>query len=412
MKKSSRLIKCCQICESKNLESIIFLGYLPPVNHLYSLGDAVEKEDNFPLELVRCKNCGLVQINLEISKEILFPFEYPYLSGTTKVLIDNFLDLSQEVERLNLLKQGDLIVDIGSNDGSLLKAFDGKGYRLLGIEPSRAAKVAINEGIPTLNEYFTDNIVSNVIEKYGKAKIITATNVFAHITQPTKLLNTINRLLDKDGIFINESHYLSSLIKTLQYDTIYHEHLRYYDLKSLKNLLDYENMKIFHAKKIKTHGGSIRVYATKSKRINIQTSVKSIFDEETKTSHNKVFSKFKDKIIDSKMKLLNMIRLIKQKKQKIYGIGAPSRASTLICYTGIDDGLIDCVLEVTGSYKLNKYMPGTRIPILDEKKLFKDQPEYVLLLSWHISDGLIKILKKKGFRGKFIVPLPKPKIIS
>ena len=411
--KQSNLIKKCQMCRSKKLNSVLFLGYLPPVNHLQSLSSSSSENTFFPLELVRCSSCGLVQINLEIRKEILFPYSYPYLSGTTKILMDNFNDLFNEVKKMNLLSLDDLIVDIGSNDGSLLKNFSENGYNVIGIEPSKAYKEALKKGVKTINSYFTDSVVSKIISNNKKAKVVTAANVFAHITNPEKLVLLIKRLLDKDGIFISESHYLPSLIKTQQYDTIYHEHLRYYHVGVLKKLFEKNGLYIFKVKKIPTHGGSIRVYASKSNKVNIQKNVFNILDEENKIGINdgSALDHFKSKIIMSKLKLMRLLLKIKKNNNKIFGIGAPSRASTFISYTGIDDGIIDCVLEVSSSHKLNKYMPGTKIPILDEKKLFKDNPPYVLLLSWHISDALIRNLRRKGYKGKFIIPLPNPKVV-
>ena len=412
--KQSNLIEKCQMCGSRSLSSVLFLGYLPPVNHLQSLNSNSKENTFFPLELVRCGNCELVQINLEINKEVLFPFSYPYLSGTTKILMENFYDLYKEVIRMELLSKDDLIVDIGSNDGSLLKNFNENGYNVLGVEPSKAYKEALKQGVKTINSYFTDFTVSEIIKKNKKAKVVTAANVFAHISNPGKLVKLIKKLLDKNGIFISESHYLPSLIKTLQYDTIYHEHLRYYHVGVLKKLFEENGLYIFKVKKIPTHGGSIRVYASKSKNVNVQANVLKILNEEKKKgiSDGSALDHFKSKIIISKLELMKLLFKIKKNNHKIYAIGAPSRASTLINYTGIDDGIIDCVLEVNSSHKLNKFMPGTKIPILDEKKLFTDNPPYVLLLSWHISQGLIKNLKKKGYRGKFIIPLPKPKIIK
>ena len=307
-----------------------------------------------------------------------------------------------------------MIVDIGSNDGSLLKNFNENGYNVLGVEPSKAYKEALKKGVKTLNSYFTDSVVSKIIKQNKKAKVVTAANVFAHISNPQKLVKLIKKLLDKNGIFISESHYLPSLIKTLQYDTIYHEHLRYYHVGVLKKLFEKNGLYIFKVKKIPTHGGSIRVYASKSKNVNVQANVLKILDEEKKAGvcDGSVLYNFKSKIIISKLELMKLLLQLKKNNHKIYGIGAPSRASTFISYTGIDDGIIDCVLEVGSSHKLNKFMPGTKIPILDEKKLFTDNPSYVLLLSWHISDGLIRNLKKKGYKGKFIIPLPKPKILE
>ena len=225
-------------------------------------------------------------------------------------------------------------------------------------------------------------------------------------------MKNILKILDEDGIFVSESHYLVSLIKTVQYDTIYHEHLRYYSLKSLEYLFKKYNMEIIHAKKINTHGGSIRVYAARKEKFKINKNVKKILNFEKKFLNFKTFNNFKKKVIASKLNLYSILKKLKEKNKKIYGIGAPSRATTLINYVGLDENIIDCVLEIEGSYKIGNYIPGKKIPILSEKKLYEEPPDFVILFSWHIASELKANLKKKGFKGKFIIPLPDPRIES
>lgn len=406
----SLVVENCQICSSPNLESIIFLGYLPPVNQLHPIGAKPKEQPSYPAELLYCPRCHLVQLGLVVDPKVIFPKEYPYTSGTTKILRDNFAELAKETRRLLNLKADDLIIDIGSNDGTLLSNFKDK-HKVLGITPEDIGKLAIEKGIPTLLEYFTEDVVKKILKKYGKAKIVTAANVFAHIENPNKVLENIISLLQKDGIFISESHYLYSLLKTVQYDTIYHEHLRYYSLHSLKYLLELHGLQIFHAKQLPTHGGSIRVYAAKKRQFRVRDSVKKILHKEKETVTSKKFLRaFRDKTILSKLELYDLLYDIKKKSKRIYGISAPSRASTLINYVGLDDGIIDAVVEIKGSYKIGRYIPGTKIPILEESILFENQPEYALLLSWHIAEELIPKLKQKGFKGQFITPLPKPRI--
>lgn len=408
---SSSLIKNCQICSNSKLDSILFLGYLPPVNKMQPIGSKPKESPSYPAQLLYCSRCHLVQLGLIIDPKIIFPKEYPYTSGTTKVLRDNFHELSIESDKLLKLKPGDLVVDIGSNDGTLLSNFKDK-YRVLGITPEDIGKLAIKQGIPTILDYFTSDIVKKIKKQYGKAKLITAANVFAHIENVNEVVKNILSLLKPDGIFISESHYLLPLIKTVQYDTVYHEHLRYYSLASLKYLLEKHGLEIFHAKKIPTHGGSIRVYAAKKGLYPVKPSVGKIeIEEKSYVVGKKSLLKFKDNVVLSKLELLSMLWNLKRKGNKIYGISAPSRASTLINYVGLDDGILDCVLEITGSYKIGNYIPGTLIPIVDEIGLYKDQPDYVLLFSWHIAKELIPKLKKKGFKGSFIVPLPRPRIV-
>ena len=405
------IISKCQISNSRNLKKIINLGFLPPVNQLISFNSKNQTQNFFETKLLYCPKSKLVQLNIEVKKEIVFPKSYPYTSSTTKVLRENFKELQKEIKEILILKEKNFIVDIGSNDGNLLSNFK-KEFKVLGVTPENIGKLAIKRGIPTLLEYFEKKTVNKIIKKHGKPNIVTATNVFAHINKPKELLKNIIKLMDKNGVFITESHYLMPMIKDLQYDTIYHEHLRYYSLQSLKYFFSLMGLKIFHAKKINTHGGSIRVYASKNSKYKISKSVNQILKEENKVLNMKNFLKFRKKIVLSKLKLNKILFNLKKKNKKICGISAPSRSSTLINYTKLDENTLDYILEIKGSKKIGKYMSGTKIPILDEKILYKEQPDYALIFSWHISKEIILNLKKRGYKGKFIIPLPDPKIIN
>ena len=232
----SKVVKKCQISNSKNLESLIFLGYLPPVNTLRKIGSTPKEEISFPAELLFCRKSKLAQLGCIVDKEILFPYTYPYTSSTTKILRDNFADLYKDTKKIIELSKNDLIIDIGSNDGNLLSNFK-KNHKVLGVTPEKIGKLAIKRGIPTIIDYFNNKVSSKILKRYGQAKVITATNVFAHIDDINSIVKSILKTLRPDGIFVSESHYLLPLIQTLQYDTIYHEHLRYYSLESLNYLL-------------------------------------------------------------------------------------------------------------------------------------------------------------------------------
>ena len=407
----SRPVTRCQISNSKKLDSLIFLGYLPPVNTLRKIGSTPEEEISFPAELLYCNKSKLAQLGCIVDKEILFPYSYPYTSSTTKILRENFVNLYKDTQKIIKLKKDDLIIDIGSNDGNLLSNFK-NNHKVLGVTPEKIGKIAIKKGIPTIIDYFNEKTSSKIIKKYGKAKVITATNVFAHIDNINNIVKSILKTLTLDGIFISESHYLLPLIKTVQYDTIYHEHLRYYSLASLNYLFKKHNLEIIDTKEIPTHGGSIRVYAARKRLYKISKNVKKQFKKESKFLNKKSFNQFRKNVVNSKVNLFNIIKKIKGKNKTIFGVGAPSRASTLINYLSLDQDIIDCVLEIKGSYKIGNYIPGTKIPILDEKILIKRKPNYLILFSWHIKNELKKNLKKKGFKGKFIIPLPVPKIES
>lgn len=409
---SSVVVERCQVCDHPDLEPILFLGYLPPVNKMRRIGEKPDEESGYPAQILYCPRCHLVQLGLIVDPAILFPPEYPYTSSTTKILRENFAELYEECTALIDLKPDDLVVDIGSNDGNLLANFKGR-HKVLGVTPEEIGRTAIERGIPTIIDYFTPDVAAKILAENGRARVITATNVFAHIENINGIVESILRLLSKNGVFISESHYLLPLIETLQYDTIYHEHLRYYSLHSLQYLLEAHGLEIFHARRIPTHGGSIRVYAARKGQYPAKDTVIRLLEEEKPVVLSKEsLLKFKERVTLSKLELNALLKDIKIRGKRIYGISAPSRASTLINYAGIDDGILDCVLEIKGSYKIGKYVPGTLIPILEESLLFQDQPEYALLLSWHIADELMPKLKQKGFKGSYIIPLPAPRIID
>lgn len=408
----SIVVKRCQTCDGERLETVLFLGYLPPVNTMPTIGTRPAEQPAYPAELLRCLDCTLAQLGTIVDPQILFPPSYPYTSGTTRILRENFAQLAAEVGELYPLKSGDLTIDIGSNDGTLLANFVGPDRRVLGIEPTDTGKLAVTRGIPTLTSFFNRAAVDSVLGEYGKANLVTAANVFAHIEDVHSVVDGIVSLLDDRGIFISESHYFRALIETVQYDTIYHEHLRYYSLTSLSYLLGMHGLEVIRAKRIPTHGGSIRVYASRKGKFKPDESVQRILAEEKEALSPEVFKNFRSRVVNAKLGLLALLNGIKKEGGRVYGVGAPSRASTLVSYTGLTEDIIVCVGEIKGSYKIGKYMPGSLIPVVEESKLFEDQPEYALLLSWHIADELAPKLRKRGFRGKLIVPLPEARILS
>jgi SAM-dependent methyltransferase len=347
-----------------------------------------------------------------VDPAIIFPPEYPYTSGTTKLLRDNFADLQRESAALLGLGDKDLVIDIGSNDGTLLSNFKNGGQRVLGIEPTDVSDIANERGIPTIKRYFGTEVAREVKREFGAASVVTAANCFAHIEDVHAIVDGIVEMLKPDGVFISESHYLIPLLDTLQYDTIYHEHLRYYSLASLKHLLEMHGLEVFHARPIPSHGGSIRVYAARHGAHTVQDSVRRMLATEPRgDAMTKRLDTFRHDVILSKLRLLSMLRELKEKGARVAGISAPSRASTLVNYVGLDEGLVEYVCEIPGSLKIGKCMPGTQIPVVDEAKLYSDQPDCAIIFSWHIADELAPKLRAKGFRGKLINPLPVPRIL-
>jgi hypothetical protein len=405
-------VECCQVCGHAPLTDVLSLGYMPPVNQMVPIGTVPHQQPWFPTNLLYCRNCDLVQLGLAVDPAIIFPPEYPYTSGTTKLLRDNFTDLQREANGMLGLGQDDLVVDIGSNDGTLLGNFKAAGTRVLGIEPTDVGDIANKRGIPTLKRYFGTQVAREVVAGHGPARVVTAANCFAHIEDVHAIVDGIVAMLKDDGAFISESHYLIGLLDTLQYDTIYHEHLRYYSVASLKHLMEMHGLEVFHARPIPSHGGSIRVYAARHGTHTVQDSVRSMLSAEPRgEALAKRLAAFRRDVVLSKLRLLSMLRELKEKGARVAGISAPSRASTLINYLGLDEALIDYVCEIPGSLKIGKYMPGTQIPVVDEAKLFEDQPHCAVIFSWHIADELAPKLKAKGFRGQLITPLPVPRFL-
>jgi hypothetical protein len=405
-------VECCQICGNEKLETVLSLGYMPPVNQMVPVGAVPRQLPWFPTTLLYCDTCELVQLGLAVDPVIIFPPEYPYTSGMTKLLRDNFAELYAESSKLLGLTKDDLCIDIGSNDGTLISNFQKGGHRILGIEPTDVSKIANGRGIPTLQRYFGKEVAREVKAQHGAAKVVTAANCFAHIEDVHAIVDGIVEMLAPDGVFISESHYLIKLLETLQYDTIYHEHLRYYSVSSLKYLLEMHGLEVFHARHIPSHGGSIRVYAARKGTRPVQASVQQMLDAEPHgEAMKKRLATFRNDVMMTKLRLHALIRDVKEKGGRIVGISAPSRASTLFNYVGLDDSIIDYVCEIEGSLKIGKCMPGTTIPVVEESRMFADQPDCAIIFSWHIADELAPKLRAKGYKGMLVTPLPVPKVL-
>jgi hypothetical protein len=403
----------CSYCES-DLTKILDLGYLPPVNVMPTSIDQNGQSIRFPLSLHHCKNCGLTQITEELPSHLVFPESYPYLSGTTRILRDNFIEQAAITIPKIGLQSNQLVVDIGSNDGTLLSNYI-KFSRVLGVEPTNAADVAAKKSIPTIKGFFNSSITKKIVSEFGKAKLVTACNVFAHIPNLDSLMRNILSIMDEDGVFLSESHYLNDLVETLQFDTIYHEHLRYYDASFLSRMFGEHGLEIFDIQRIQTHGGSIRVWAARVGKYAISKRVEKFITDEQKNIHYGIsgLQIFSTKVTYWRHDFRKLVAEIRLSGSSIAGIGAPSRASTLISFAGLEHSDLISIGEISNSHKIGRDIPGTKIPIIDERLLLEnDPPDYLLMLSWHIGDELIEKIKARGYKGKFIIPLPRAKIIE
>ncbi|HEY2935746.1 MAG TPA: class I SAM-dependent methyltransferase, partial [Gaiellaceae bacterium] len=405
-------ITSCQGCGARALEPVLDLGHHAPCDSLLTEAMLGEPETHFPLVFCRCASCGLAQLDYAAPPEVVFFPEYPYRTAMTGLLKEHFRRLTRDVTDRLGLGSSDLAIDIGSNDGTLLQGFQEEGLRVLGIEPTDIAKIAIDNGVPTLQAFFSEEVAEQVRAEHGPVSVVTGTNMFAHVNNLFPELRGVATLIGDDGAFVSESHYLLNLIEELQYDTIYHEHLRFYSLKPLIEIFARAGFSIFDVERVPTHGGSIRVWADRGRReVSERIGELVQLEEEHGLYDDTAYDRFRQRIVDGKLRLLEL--LIEARRQgPIVGIGAPGRASTLLAYTGVTRELVDSIVELTGSLKIGQYTPGTHIPIVDERTLFERQPPHALVLSWHIGEAIMPKIRERGYRGTFIVPLPKPRIVD
>ena len=312
---------------------IIHLGDHAPCDSLLSLEDLKRFEETFPLCLVRCNECSLVQINYVVDPSQLFFAEYPYRTGITETLRRNLQSGARSIHSTLQLRPGSLVVDLGSNDGSYLKGFQELGMNVIGVEPTNIAKLAIRDGIPTIQKFFSESVAKEIVEANGKAALVTAANMFAHVSKLEDLMNGVSEIID-DGVFVTESHYLLDIVEKYQFDSIYHEHLRYYSLHSLKDLFQYYGFTLVDAERIPNYGGSIRAYATKNQEITVSDRLRKLLDIELRSGILEIdcLRNMARKVFEIKEELSTLLETIRSQGKTICGIGSPGRASTLLAF--------------------------------------------------------------------------------
>jgi 2-polyprenyl-3-methyl-5-hydroxy-6-metoxy-1,4-benzoquinol methylase len=406
-------IENCQICFSSKLIKIMEIGDQPLANSLIEDLSKEGKYEKFPINIIRCEECTLLQIDYIVDQTKVYHPEYPYLPGITKTVDNEQKELCDFLCKELDLDGNDLVVDIGSNDGSLLKHFKSKGLKTIGVEPTNISKIANENGITTIQSFFNEDISSKIVKENKKAKVITCTNVFAHMSSLGDVMDGIVNLLEEDGVYCFENHYIMEILKRVQYDTFYHEHLRTYSLISLMKLFDMYNLNLFDAQIVSRYGGSIRCLVSKKKQQKTQR-LKDLINEETKALIENViptYDLFVNNIKLSKKNLKEEILKLKKDNKSIIAKSCPARAVVLLNYCELNNQDLDYIAEQPTSLKLNYYVPGTKLKIVSDDILLDDQPDYILLLAWHLSEPIIKKWRDKGLKSKFIIPLPTMKIL-
>ena len=405
--------KSCRLCRSNKLSSIINLQSTPPANQFVKIDSLGTKQAKYPLEVFFCKNCAHVQLLDVVNPEELFR-DYVYVSGTSPVFVNHFKDYANDLMNNYEFDKNKLILDIGSNDGTLLSFFKEKGHKVLGVDPAKKiAEKATKGGIETISDFFNLNLAKRIKKEYSTASLITANNVFAHADDLIEIINGIKFLLSENGIFVFEVSYLLDVFDKTLFDTIYHEHLSYHSVKPLKNFFSNNGMELIDVKRINTHGGSIRCVAKLKESILItNNSVTDLIKSEENCQLDKAdtFIKFALKIQGIKNDLKKMLCDIKKNGQKIAAFGAPAKATTLMYEFGLDKDTIEFIID-DNPLKQGLYSPGLHIPVYPSSILEEKKVDYLMILAWNFADPIIK--KNQKFisdGGKFIVPLPEIKI--
>ena len=406
----------CHVCGGSDLRQVLSLGHTPLANSLLRTDELDEPEPTFPLDLVFCPNCTLVQLLESVPPERLFR-EYFYFSSFSDTMLRHAEKLAKQVISRRKLGPKSLVIEAASNDGYLLQYYQKAGIPVLGVEPAHnVAKVARERhGITTLEEFFTTDFARQMVSAGKRATVFHGHNVLAHVPDLNGFVQGIRTLLDDEtGIAIIEVPYVEPLIDNLEFDTIYHEHLWYFSLNSLDNCFTRHDLVISDVELVPIHGGSLRIYAVPNmRRAERQPSVDQLLQKEVERGITRwaYYSQYESRVQALAKSLRDCLVDLKEQGKRIAGYGASAKGSTLLNYSGIGHDLLDYIVD-RSSYKQGYYAPGTHLCIHHPDKLMQTQPDYVLMLVWNFLDEILA--QQAAFRasgGKFIVPLPEVRMV-
>jgi len=409
MSEDCRRRHTCRLCGGRDLTLVVRLTPSPPANAF--VGEAAKSKDqpHFPLDVFLCGGCAHVQLLDVVDPRLLFE-DYVYVSGTSSVFVEHFAKYAEAVVKRFKPRPGDLVVDIGSNDGTLLRKFKDRGLRVLGVDPARSiAKRATEAGIETIANFFTPALAVEIRDKYGPAALITANNVFAHADDLAGLRDGASSLIAPDGVFVFEVSYLMDVVEKTLFDTIYHEHLAYHSVKPLRRFFEAGGMELFAVQRVDAHGGSLRGMAGLAGGPHAADgTIERLIAGEVRAGldHVKTFLAFAEHIEDLGRALKRLVNRIKAEGKTIAGFGAPAKATTLMHHFRLGPDVVDFIVD-DSPLKQGLYTPGHHIPVLPAQALYERRPDYVIVLAWNFAPSIIA--KHSAFRdggGHFIVPLP------
>ncbi len=404
----------CRICGGDHLDMFLSLGNQPLANSFLKTKDEFISEARYPLNVYFCKKCGLVQLLDVIDPEVLFR-QYIYISGTSATIAEHNLKYAYFVTNFLNLNSSDLVIEIASNDGSLLRCFRDYNIRVLGVEPAtNIAEIAKGFGIETINRFFNSKTAADILTDYGLARAVIGNNVLAHIDDPRDFLLGCKKLLARDGLIVIEVPYLRDLLEQVEYDTIYHEHLCYFSVSSLMKLFESVGLSVVKVDRIPVHGGSIRIYAGFPGVVTNHTKeVMDIVNEEQQLglSDLNCYENFAKDVQKSRLILINLLESLRKDGKTIAGYGAPAKGNTLLNYCSINEELIKFTVD-KNPLKVGLYTPGTHIPILPVETILEQMPDYVLILAWNFADEIMHQEQEYHQRGgRFIIPIPEAVVV-
>jgi SAM-dependent methyltransferase len=404
----------CRSCEHGDLRPILSLGRTPLANALLTAEQLREPEATFPLDLVFCPACALVQITETVPPEVLFR-EYAYLSSFSDTVVQNAEGIVRRLIGIEGLGSESLAIEIASNDGYLLQHYHHKGIPVLGIEPAaNIARVARDErGIPTVCEFFGAQLAAELVAEGRAADVVHGNNVLAHVADLNGVVRGIATVLKPRGVAVIEVPYVKDLIDHCEFDTIYHEHLCYFSLTALDRLFRRHGLVIRDVERIPIHGGTLRIFASRAEWAIPGEAVKSLLAEEAAwgVDREEFYRGFGAKVERLRASLLELLGGLKAQGRRIAAYGASAKGSTLLNFFGIGADTLEFVVD-RSTVKQGRYTPGTHLPILAPERVLELRPDYLLLLTWNFADEILA--QQQAFRdqgGRFIIPIPECRVV-
>jgi 2-polyprenyl-3-methyl-5-hydroxy-6-metoxy-1,4-benzoquinol methylase len=371
-------------------------------------------EPAYPLDVFFCEQCGLVQIGYAVPPDALFK-EYIYFSATSDLVHRHADYLAQSFQKRFLLDESSLVVEIASNDGTVLKYFKETGVKVLGVEPAmNIAKVAIEAGIETCNEFFNEDSARAVKDRYGEADVILGRHVFAHVPEIHGFVKGLKSLLASGGAVAIEAPYLIDFVEKNEFDTVYHEHYSYLSVRSMSYLFKQYDMEVFDVERVAIHGGSIIYFIGHKGAHAISANVQQLISSEIAKGldRKETFIAFAQRTEALKSDMIKVLNDLKAAGKRVAAYGAPAKGNTLLNYFGISTDLVAYTVDKS-PYKQNLYTPGMHLPVYHPDRLSRDMPDYVLLLAWNFADEIFEQQAEYLRRGgKFILPIPSVRIVE